>query len=142
MNKELQDKLDQARKFGGEYLIQELLLEIADLQAHKSLLALDKQSRVDVVLTPQIKAAIEEINAEYLTLEIHADTQIEELLAIVKKEVIAEGKSVKGQHLQAVYVKGRVTWDSKKLDGMMVLMPALAEARKEGEPTVTIRKVG
>ncbi|CAK0771531.1 hypothetical protein CCP3SC15_4350001 [Gammaproteobacteria bacterium] len=40
----------------------------------------------------------------------------------------------------AVYTKGRVSWDSKKLDGMMILVPELASARKEGEPSVSIRK--
>jgi hypothetical protein len=42
----------------------------------------------------------------------------------------------------AVWNKGRESWDGKKLSGMMALIPQLEQARKIGEPTVSIRKIG
>ena len=49
-------------------------------------------------------------------------------------------RSVKGARLMAVWNKGRVSWDGKKLDGMRALIPQLNEARKVADPTVTIRE--
>lgn len=66
---------------------------------------------------------------------------IAKLTADIKAAVKAEGKTVKGQFYQAVYVKGRVTWITDMLDGMIIVFPALEKARKVGEPSVTLRKV-
>ena len=63
------------------------------------------------------------------------------LKADIEADVIQKGESVKGARFTAVYVKGRVTWDTKMLDGMMSLIPQLADARKQGEPSAQIRKV-
>ena len=41
----------------------------------------------------------------------------------------------------AIYAKGRISWDGSKLDGMMALIPQLKEARKEGTPSVRLRKI-
>ena len=67
--------------------------------------------------------------------------KIAELRAEVQSEVLAGGATVKGSVYMAVWNKGRVSWDSKKLDGMMSIIPALKDARKEGEPTVSFRSV-
>jgi hypothetical protein len=69
--------------------------------------------------------------------------ELEESIASMKKtigaKVLEHGAPVKGSVLQAIINKGRVSWDGKKLEGMMALIPGLEAARKEGEPTVTIR---
>ena len=71
--------------------------------------------------------------------------ELEEGIATMKKaigaKVLAHGSPVKGSALQAIINKGRITWDSKQLEGMMALIPGLSAARKEGEPTVTIRGI-
>ncbi|MEJ5223523.1 MAG: hypothetical protein WHV44_03635 [Anaerolineales bacterium] len=59
----------------------------------------------------------------------------------VKAAVIETGQTVKAGALMAMYMKGRVSWDNKKLEGMMALIPDLAKARSEGKPTVQIRTV-
>lgn len=68
-------------------------------------------------------------------------TAIAEQEAAVKAAVLTHGASVKGAHLQAVWSKGRVSWDTKKLDGLMIAVPQLAQCRSEGAPSVSIRKV-
>lgn len=69
--------------------------------------------------------------------------ELEESIASMKKtigaKVLEHGSPVKGSVLQAIINKGRVSWDGKKLEGMMALIPGPEAARKEGEPTVTIR---
>jgi hypothetical protein len=59
----------------------------------------------------------------------------------IKDAVKTEGGTVKGERWQFVYAKGRVSWDTKKLDGLILAYPILAELRSEGEPSVSIRAV-
>ena len=49
------------------------------------------------------------------------------------------GETVKGDHLQAVWSKGRASWDDKALMGYTKAHPELLEFRKQGEPSVSIR---
>lgn len=121
--------------------IEQLLDQLADYQAQKDYLNLRKQEVVDGILTQEIKAKIAEIDAEFAEKSEGVDKNITELTEKVKAEVIAKGESVKGTCLHAIFAKGRVSWDTKKLDGLMLAFPQLAGARKEGEPSVSIRKI-
>ena len=59
----------------------------------------------------------------------------------VKADVITEGASVKGQYIQAVYMKGRVNYDTKALDGYSLAHPELLAFRNEGAPSVSLRVI-
>lgn len=124
--------------------IEELLDQLADLQAAPAAIRLQKEALVDTILSVEIRAALADIDAEFaepLKAAEEAATQIE---LEIRDAVLAAGKvdgPYRGQFLTASWVKGRVSWDSKKLDGLMLAIPALAGARKEGEPSVTIRRV-
>jgi len=48
---------------------------------------------------------------------------------------------VKGRELEAVYVKGRISWDNKALDGYAAAHPEIGAFRKQGDPSVSIRGV-
>jgi hypothetical protein len=60
----------------------------------------------------------------------------------IRKTALAERRSIKGQFGQAVYASGRVSWDTKGLDGVAVVMPEILKFRKVGEPSVSIRAFG
>jgi len=119
----------------------EKLNQLDDFQAQKALLDLDKQSKIDQVLTPEIKQAIADIELEYAGMSEGVDENITKLTAEIKDDVIQLGGTVKGDHLMAVWNKGRVSWDTKSLDGYAIAHPELTQFRKEGEPSVSIRKV-
>ena len=68
-------------------------------------------------------------------------TQIKELREQIKAAVIANGATVKGSMYQAVYVKGRDSWDTKALDGYAAAHPEIIQFRTTGNPSVTIRSV-
>jgi phage host-nuclease inhibitor protein Gam len=82
-----------------------------------------------------------EIEAEFADKAASVIDNIASLTAEIKAATIQEGKTVKSKFWQAVYVKGRVTWNTDMLDGMCVAFPELLKARKCGEPSVTLRKV-
>lgn len=99
-----------------------------------------KQAEIDMILTPEILAQVEEIRKKWADTTESMTAEISELEADIKADVLSCGETVKGARLMAVWNKGRVSWDGKKLDGMRALIPQLDTARKVGEPTVTIRE--
>ncbi len=97
---------------------QVLLEQLTEAYARRDLLNIDKKNAIPV------------------------EGKISELEEQAKQAVLEAGDTVKGGALQAVYSKPRVTWDSKQLDGLMIVIPELAQARKVGQPSVSIRKIG
>ena len=122
--------------------IQEMLSELSVLYGERDMLELDREALIDQVMTPEIKAKIAEINAEFADKQVAADERVAKLTNAIKAAVAEFGDTVSSQHLMAVYAKGRVSWDTAKLDGLAMVIPQLASARKEGQPSVTIRARG
>lgn len=121
--------------------IEQKLDELSELYAQRDLATLEKQRLIDEIYTPEIKAKLAEIEAEFSGKNEVVLEKISTLENEVKEEVKQKGASVKGQFLHAVFAKGRVTWDTKTLDGLMIAVPQLSQARKEGEPSVSLRKI-
>ena len=88
-----------------------------------------------------MKADLAAIDLEYAPMIEEAEARCAALEQQVKAAVLAHGATVKGARVQAVYIKGRVTWDAKALDGYAVEHPELFAFRKEGAPSVSIRTV-
>lgn len=82
-----------------------------------------------------------EIEAEFSGKAEDVEDNIKKLEADIKANVKANGASVKGKFFHAVYVKGRVTWNTDKMDAWVVDHPFLKDARKEGDPSITLRRV-
>jgi len=113
---------------------------LAELHRLKEALDQDKQTLIDQVLTPEVKARLEEIEAEFGQKAGAADTSIETLEEAIKSETLAHGESVRGAAFQAVWTKGRQSWDAKGLTAYSESHPDLIQFRKEGEPSVAIRR--
>lgn len=123
----------------NENEIRAQLNRLAEYHAERDAVALEKQALVDSVLTPEIKTRLAEIDLEFAAREDAVDANISEMESHVKTAVIAHGGSVKADYLHAVWAKGRVSWDTKSLDGYAVAHPELFAFRKEGQPSVSIR---
>ena len=121
--------------------IEQKLERLTELYAQRDLLMLDKKRAEDDVIPAEIKKHLEDIDAEYAPQESAIAEKVAALEAELKAEVIAGGVTVKGGALQAVFSKGRTTWDTKALDGYLKAHPELEEYRKIGEPSVSIRKL-
>jgi hypothetical protein len=116
-----------------------LLDELFELMCERDALHIDKTVKIASVTPQEVKVAISDIQDEYLSLEHSVEEKITEKTEQVKRVVVAAGETVNGSHLQAVYAKGRVSWDSKGLDGFAVAHPEVKAFRKEGEPNVSIK---
>lgn len=121
--------------------IEQKLDQLAEFQAQRDLLDLQKKDLVTAAFPAEVRQRLDEIDAEFSGKAGAVDANIAELTEDIKSEVLALGVTAKGQFFMAIWNKGRTTWDSKKLDGMASIIPQLNDARKVGEPTVTLRKV-
>lgn len=83
---------------------------------------------------PQVKAFIEEINDLNDKRSMSAK-RVEEYIKTITKG------SIKGEYLQAVYSKGRSSWDTKSIEGYAASHPELLQFKKTGAPTVSFRSV-
>ena len=122
-------------------MIEQILEELAEIRAQIDLLNIDKQKQIDSVITEEQRAAIRDIEFEFSEKVEAAQANATELESKVKPLVVEHGTSVKGSRLQAVYMAGRVAWDTKAIDGYAINHPELFAFRKEGEPSVSIRAV-
>ena len=122
-------------------MIEQKLDQLAEMYAQRDLATMDKQKLIDELYTPELKKQIADIEAEFSAKTDAVNENIATLEAEVKEEVKQHGSSVKGKFLNAVFTKGRVTWETKGLEGLMVAVPQLAQFRKEGDPSVSLRKV-
>lgn len=116
------------------------LEELAEVRAAAETTRLDYEARREEILRA-VQAELEALQAEYEPLLESAQARAAALEAEVKEAVLAFGASVKGSAYQAVYVRGRVTWDNQKLDRYAQAHPEILAYRREGDPSVSLRTV-
>jgi hypothetical protein len=115
--------------------------KLSELQAQADVIRLHFEELKAQILTPELQQALADIDAEMNTSLSALQDGINNLTAEIKDDVLKGNSTVKGNYLMAVWNKGRISWDTKGLDGFAIAHPEMAAFRKEGEPSVTIRKV-
>lgn len=120
--------------------IAEKLHRLAKLFAERDGLGAQKQALIDQALPPEVKAHLDDIEAEFGQKAEAATANIESLEAEIKRETLGHGETVRASGIQAVWNKGRQTWDGKALASYGETHPEILQFRKEGEPSVTIRR--
>lgn len=123
-----------------EETIKAALADLAAKQQIATIYADEFQRRHDSILLG-VKDQLDALAVEMEPKMTMAAFDAQEAERAVKSLVLELGKSVKGDTLHAVYAKGKTTWDGAKLDGMVSLIPQIADARKVGQPSVSIREV-
>lgn len=113
--------------------------QLEDARARLDLLQSEIATLKDKAIPAEVKMALAEIDDEYQKALDAAHQSYTEAEAAIKTAVAEHGETVKGQFLQAVWSKPRVTWDAKALDGYAINHPELFAFRKEGAPSVSIR---
>jgi len=121
--------------------IKGLLDKLDEFRAKRDLLSLERYELHDKVITPEIKAKLDEIDIEYDDKEGAVSENIRLLTDEIKASVLEHGEKVKGEFLQAVYVKGRSSWDTKGLMGYAKAHPEIDAFYMRGNPSVSIRIV-
>jgi capsule polysaccharide export protein KpsE/RkpR len=120
--------------------IKKKLTQLEELDAQYEIIRLDKQAAIDAVLTDEIKAQLAAIDAEFDPMSSAVQETIGKLEAEVKVAVLSYGETVKAAKYKAIFGNGRVSWDTKGLDGFRVAHPEIEAFRKVGSPSVSIRR--
>ena len=115
--------------------------KLANFLAQRDVFSLQKKELVDQVLTPEIRARLDEIEAEFAGKMEAVEANIADLEEEIRQEALRQGASVKGNFLRVVWHKGRVSWDTKSLDEYARSHPEVTAFRKQGEPYVSIVKI-
>lgn len=121
--------------------IQAKLDNLDELKLQRLEIENEKKQILESLIPPEIKTRIAEIEIDYHNKLLVADLGIADVGAEIESEVLKLKISVKGNFLHAIYNPGRISWNTKELDGAIKLFPALAKYRKTGDPYITIRKV-
>jgi hypothetical protein len=121
--------------------IQQKLDRLSELRSAAEAIRLTMDAATNAVITDEQRKQIADIRLEFQPQIDAAAEAAAALEAEIKAEVIAAGASVKSERLQAIYIKGRVSWDTKALEGVAATIPQIAKFRKEGEPSVSFRVV-
>ena len=116
----------------------EKLDRLAELDAQRDLILVDKEALKESIIPAEIKQQLRDVDAEYDPKLEAISQERAQLEAEVRNNVMVSGESVVGEIYRASYVKGRVSWDTKALDGYAVAHPEIAQFKKLGAPSVRI----
>lgn len=114
--------------------------ELAEVRAARDLTTADYNEKRAAIVA-QIKDELDALEAEYAPLFAVADEREQDLTEQVKAAVLATGVTAKGAALQAVFTRGRESWDGRALAGYAAAHPEVLAFQKIGEPSVSIRTV-
>ncbi len=127
---------------GGERPAREHIVDklnrLTDLRAAVDLTRLNYESK-RAELLKKIQPELDALETEYLPLLEAAEANAGALESEIKNGVLLRGESVHNEHFQAIYVKGRVSWDNAGISDYARAHPEVLEFRKEGQPSVSLR---
>jgi hypothetical protein len=128
-----------ARLPGGDDVpdILGLLEVLADLHAQQRAI---RQAQA-VALPARVRSQLAAVEARFAPELAAVASEVALVEQQVKAAVIAHGQSVKGSRLHAIFLAGRVLWNTDKLEGFAAVYPEVLSLRSVGKPSVTIRKV-
>jgi uncharacterized GH25 family protein len=89
----------------------------------------------------KVQAELDALDEEIKPLLNVSELRVAELEEEIKQEVLKHGATVKGARVQAVYYKGRISWDSESLDRYAAAHPEVMQYRKQGEPSIQLRVI-
>ena len=118
----------------------EKLDRLAELDAHRDMVLVDKEALKQSIIPAEVKQQLRDIDSEYDPKLEAISQERAQLEAEVRNDVMVSGESVVGEVYRASYVKGRVSWDTKALDGYALTHPEIEKLRIEGAPTARIAK--
>ncbi len=122
-----------------QQMIERRLEALARMQKLRAQTVEDHEcARMDA-LSDEVKKLLADIDAEYGDKLRSMEQDIEAIEVEVKTAVAKHGATVNGGGLMAQFNHGRVTYDSKRLDGLALAFPQINECKKVGEPFVTLK---
>jgi hypothetical protein len=114
------------------------LEELSEVQAAADLTRQDLEAKRAEILK-SVQAELDALDDEYAPLLAAAEARLEALKEEIKSDVLEHGASVRGGRFQAVFSRGRITWDTHALEAYAEEHPEVNDFRREGSPSVSLR---
>ena len=114
---------------------------LSSLHAQLNKLQSEKRRLIAESLPAEYGERVSEIEQEFEQKEETARRNIESLAAEIRADTLAFGRSVRGMDYQAVWCKGRVSWDDLALRVYARVHSEILPFRKEGRPSISIRRI-
>jgi hypothetical protein len=127
-------------KPGKEQVVRKLE-RLADLRAAVDVSRMDYEAKRAGILK-KVQAELDALELEFQPVLEAAEANAGALEAEIKNDVLLRGESLRAGVYQAVYMKGRVSWDSRGINDFARSHPEVLQFRKEGQPSVTLRVAG
>lgn len=119
--------------------IVELLEKLTEVEDQLALARLDYDELKEKALTPKVRAELEAIEAEMQPRIDNGESLVRTLKMDIKEMVVRARETVKGGRLQAVYMSGRKSIDTKGLLGYAVAHPEVQSFITDNKPSVSFR---
>lgn len=116
-----------------------MLTALRELRAMLDAARMDMQTCLDSIMTKEQHQQVADIQMEFVPRIEEMEEKIKEYEQSIRDAVLAAGESQAADGVQAVYAKGRVSWDTRALDALTDVHPWLAKYKRVGEPSVSIR---
>lgn len=117
-------------KVDVDSLIRELD-ELGRLKEQREALEQEQDAQIAQFYTPEIKARVEEVKAEFVERDKTIKEEIDVLDARIRERVAQYGETVDGSNLQAVLIPGRESWDTEAIDKYAESHPEILVFRTE-----------
>ena len=119
----------------------EAINRYSDLVAKEAMARQMLQEELDALIPQENKDRMAELKAEFEPQLDGLQQQIMEIEGVLKEYVVTVGETLKGTDHMFVYAKGRVSYDTRRLEGYAEAHPEILVFRSEGKPSVSVRKV-
>lgn len=117
---------------------QSLLASLHELYCERDAYKLRHKELVDSIIPDQVKQQLADLELEFAPSFDAIEQAIKNAEDALRAAVIAQGKTEASEHLQAVFVNGRVKWNDERLTGYATTHLEVLAFREEGQPSVRI----
>lgn len=116
--------------------------QLADLQDKLEVLRMDHQEKVEALIPQELKDETQRLHALFATQTEGVHAEVIELNVLINTNTLALQHTVKGERRQAVWNKGRESWDMRALNAYARAHPEILDLKKRGKPYISTRKTG
>ena len=122
-----------------EYVISKLDRLAEKTTAFNTLQSDYEVNRAEILKT--VQGDLDALETEYTSIVQEIQDAIAKLRAEIKNDVLLNGSTILSPNYRAVYIRGRVTWDTKGITRYAEANPEIMKFRRQGRPSVSIRSV-
>jgi len=119
---------------------QDLLNEHSENLSIIERLGIEKQTVIEDILGPEILQKITLVEETFDQKIQQISERNTAIYDTVKGETLSMGKTISGNNHMMCFVPGKISWDTKRLEGYSAAHPEILSFRIEGAPYVQMRK--